>query len=288
MIQESLRNMAPIDFSLLILILKNVCLGSLFGGLIIFFLTLFLQGSHLFHSGADLDHDVDHGVSLDKDFSVDHDVSMDHDFSVDHDISVDHDFSVDHDISVDHDLSLDTDVDHDISVGIDKDIHIDKHLDLQDHGADTPTPLMLLLGTFMITFGASGTFLIDAVAQGPPLYSIILTAFIIGLPFGTTYVVTKVWARIAVSEAYETALETIKIDDPVRTLTTVDTQGGLVVIETQSIHGPVKMAAKTKYGAIARNMTAYVIEIQGNTLIIDEWSSTDTEKPIPEGSIKWE
>ncbi|MFX1506132.1 MAG: hypothetical protein ACFFDC_08450 [Promethearchaeota archaeon] len=280
--------MAPIDFSLLILILKNVCLGSLFGGLIIFFLTLFLQGSHLFHSGADLDHDVDHGVSLDKDFSVDHDVSMDHDFSVDHDISVDHDFSVDHDISVDHDLSLDTDVDHDISVGIDKDIHIDKHLDLQDHGADTPTPLMLLLGTFMITFGASGTFLIDAVAQGPPLYSIILTAFIIGLPFGTTYVVTKVWARIAVSEAYETALETIKIDDPVRTLTTVDTQGGLVVIETQSIHGPVKMAAKTKYGAIARNMTAYVIEIQGNTLIIDEWSSTDTEKPIPEGSIKWE
>ena len=205
---------------------------------------------------------------------------------------MDHDFSLDHDISVDHDLSIDTDVDldidHDVSVGIDKDIHIDKHLDLQDHGADTPTPLMLLLGTFMITFGASGTFLIDLVAQGPPLYSIILTAFIFGFPFGTTYVVTKVWARMAVSEAYETALETIKIDDPVRTLTTVDTQGGLVVIDTQSIHGPVKMAAKTKYGAIARNMTAYVIEIQGNTLIIDEWSSTDTEKPIPEGSIKWE
>ncbi|MFX0208527.1 MAG: hypothetical protein ACFFDT_21270 [Candidatus Hodarchaeota archaeon] len=280
--------MAPIDFSLLILILKNVCLGSLFGGLIIFFLTLFLQGSHLFHSGADLDHDVDHGFSLDKDFSVDHDVSVDHDFSLDHDISMDHDFSLDHDISVDHDLSIGTDVDHDVSVGIDKDVHIDKHLDLQNHGADTPTPLMLLLGTFMITFGASGTFLIDLVAQGPPLYSIILTAFIIGLPFGTTYVVTKIWARIAISEAYETALETIKIDDPVRTLTTVDTQGGLVVIDTQSIHGPVKMAAKTKYGAIARNMTAYVIEIQGNTLIIDEWSSTDTEKPIPEGSIKWE
>jgi hypothetical protein len=284
MIQESLRNMAPIDFSLLILILKNVCLGSLFGGLIIFFLTLFLQGSHLFQSGADLDHDVDHGVSLDKDFSVD--------FSVDHDVSVDHDFSVDTDISVDHDLSLDTDidldVDHDVSVGIDKDVHIDKQLGLDDHGADTPTPLMLLLGTFMITFGASGTFLIDFVAQGPPLYSIILTAIIFGLPFGTTYVVTKIWARMAVSEAYETALETIKVDDPVRTLTTVDTQGGLVVIDTPSIHGPVKMAAKTKYGAIARNMTAYVIEIQGNTLIIDEWSSSDTEKPIPEGSIKWE
>ncbi|MFX1516423.1 MAG: NfeD family protein [Promethearchaeota archaeon] len=278
--------MASIDLSLLILILKNVCLGSLLGGLIIFFLTLFLQGSHLFQHGTDLDHDVDHGVSLDKDFSVDHDVSVDHDISMDHDFSLDHDISVDHDLSIDSDVDID--VDHDISVGIDKDVHIDKQFDLHDHGADTPTPLMLLLGTFMITFGASGTFLIDMVAQGPPPYSLILLAFIIGFPFASTYVVTKIWGKMAVSEAYETALETIKIDDAVKTLTTVDTKGGLVVIETQSVHGPVKMAAKTKYGAIARNMTAYVIEIQGNTLIIDEWSSTDTDKPIPEGSIKWE
>jgi len=69
--------MAPIDFNLLLLILKQICLGSLISGLIIFFLTLFLQGSHLFHYGADLDHDIDHDVSLD------HGVALDKDFSLD-------------------------------------------------------------------------------------------------------------------------------------------------------------------------------------------------------------
>ena len=285
-----------------LLFLKAVSQGSLVGGFIIFFLTLFLQGSHLFHHDTSIDHDVDHDVSLDHDVSVDHGVSLDHDVSVDHGVSLDHDVSVDHGVSLDHDVSIDhgglelghadldldadvdIDIDHDVSVGVDKDIALDHSIE-----ADSPTPLMLLLGTFMITFGASGTFLIDAAIQGPPLTSLILIIIIIGLPFGTTFAITKIWEKMAVSDAYETALETIKIDDPVRTLTTVDTKGGLVLIETDSIHGPVKMAAKTKFGAIARNMTAYVIEIQSNTLIIDEWFSTETEKrPIPEGTIKWE
>jgi len=260
------NNMAPIDFNLLLLILKQICLGSLISGLIIFFLTLFLQGSHLFHYGADLDHDIDHDVSLD------HGVALDKDFSLDHDVSLD----------VDADVDIDTDVgihmDHDASVGV------DKHLGLDDHGVDTPAPLMLLLGTFMITFGGSGTVLIEAA-----IHPLILVVIIFGLPFVTTYLVSKIWEKIAVSEIYETALETIKADDPVKTLTTVDEKGGLVVIETSSVHGPVKMAAKTKYGAIARGMTAYVVEIQENTLIIDEWSSTETEKKlIPEGTVKWE
>jgi len=258
--------MAPIDFNLLLLILKQICLGSLISGLIIFFLTLFLQGSHLFHYGADLDHDIDHDVSLD------HGVALDKDFSLDHDVSLD----------VDADVDIDTDVgihmDHDASVGV------DKHLGLDDHGVDTPAPLMLLLGTFMITFGGSGTVLIEAA-----IHPLILVVIIFGLPFVTTYLVSKIWEKIAVSEIYETALETIKADDPVKTLTTVDEKGGLVVIETSSVHGPVKMAAKTKYGAIARGMTAYVVEIQENTLIIDEWSSTETEKKlIPEGTVKGE
>ncbi len=264
-----------------LLVLKAVSLGSLVGGFIIFFLTLFLQGSHLFQHDTSIDHDIDHDVSLDHDVSIDHGVSLDHDVSIDHgglDLG-------DADLDLDVDVDVDIDIDHDVSVGA------DKHIALHDHGieADSPTPLMLLLGTFMITFGASGTFLIDAAIQGPPVTSLILIAIIIGLPFGTTFITTKIWDKIAVSEAYETALETIKIDDPVRTLTTVDTKGGLILIETDSVHGPVKMAAKTKFGVIARNMTAYVIEIQRNTLIIDEWFSTETEKrPIPEGTIKWE
>ena len=48
------------------------------------------------------------------------------------------------------------------------------------------------------------------------------------------------------------------------------------------------MSAKTKSGAIAKDMIAYVVEVQKNSVIIDEWSSTDkTAKKVPEGSIKW-
>ena len=60
------------------------------------------------------------------------------------------------------------------------------------------------------------------------------------------------------------------------------------LLKKEGIDTVIIPSEETKYGAIARNMTAYVVEIQDNTLIIDEWSSTDTDKPIPEGSIKWE
>ncbi len=282
--------MAQIELDLFLVILQQICLGSLISGLIIFFLTLILQGSHLFQHDPDVDHDFDHDVSLDHDAAIDHGISLDKDFSLDHDVSLDVeadvDFDIDADVDIDVDADVDIDVDADVGVEIDHDtsVGVDKHLGLDDHGVDTPAPLMLLLGTFMITFGGSGTILIEIA-----IHPIILMIIVFGLPFGTTYAVSKIWEKIAVSEIYETALETIQIDDPVRTLTTVDTKGGLVVIETSSIHGPVKMAAKTKYGVIARHMTAYVIEIQGTTLIIDEWSSIESkEKPIPEGTFKWE
>ena len=238
MIQEKVSKVAPIDLTIFILILKQICLGSLICGLIIFFLTFILQGSHFFGQDTDLGHDFD------------------------------------------------ADVDTEVGISIDKDVHVgfDKAIDLHDHGigADTPAPLMLLLGTFLITFGSSGTFLLETAIH--PLIQIIV---ILGIPIGTTFAVSKVWAKIAVSEVYETALETIKIDDEDQTLTIIDEEGGLVLIETSSIHGPIKMAAKTNHGAIARGMIAYVIKIKENTLIIDEWPSTETKKKIPEGTIKW-
>ena len=99
---------------------------------------MILQGGHLFDHDTDLDHDIDH--------------DFDHSVGIDHDVG-------------DVDLDVDVDVDSDLSVGIDKDIHIgmDKGLDLTDHGydADTPAPLMLLMGTFMISFGGTGFILID-------------------------------------------------------------------------------------------------------------------------------
>jgi hypothetical protein len=266
--------MASTEIDLFLMVLKQICLGSLISGLIIFFLTLFVQGSHLFDHDTDIDHDIDHDVSIDHGG-----MDLGH---------ADVDLDTDVDLSVDIDTDVSIGIDKDIHLGVDKDIHLsaDKHIDLHDHGidADTPTPLMLLLGTFMITFGGIGTLIIDIA-----LHPLIIIFIIFALPVITTFLVSKIWGRLAVSETYEMPLETIKIDDPVKTITTVDTEGGLVVIDTSSIHGPVKMSAKTRYGAIPKSMTAYVIEIQKNTLIIDEWPSTeDKEKPIPkQDSMKW-
>ncbi len=251
--------MPSAEIELFLYFLKNICIGSLVSGLIIFFLTLIFQGSNLFGHDTDIDHG---GVDLGH-----------------------------ADIDLDADVDLDLDVDTDISIGIDKDIHlgVDKDIDFHDSdiGADTPTPLMLLMGTFMITFGGVGTLILDIDTSVNPL---ILIFMILVSPIITTIVVSKIWGKIAVSEIYDTPLDTIKIDDPVKTITTVDTQGGLVVIDTSSIHGPVKMAAKTRYGAISKAMPAFVIEILTNTLIIDEWpSSHDKEKPLPkQESLKWE
>jgi hypothetical protein len=251
--------MADFDVPLLLLILKQICFGSLISGLLIFVLTLILQGSQLFDHDTDLDHDIDH--------------DFDHSVGIDHDIG---------------DVDLDVDVDTDLSVGIDKDIHIgmDKTLDLTDTGydADTPAPLMLLLGTFMISFGGTGVILIDNTIN-----IILLLVVLVLVPIGTTYFISKAWAKIAVSEIYDTPLQTIKVDDEVKTLTTVDTEGGLVLIQTTSIHGPVKMSAKTESGAIAKDMVAYVVKVEKNSLIIDEWPSTEkSKKESPEGSITWD
>ncbi|MHA1226629.1 MAG: hypothetical protein ACTSPV_07815, partial [Candidatus Hodarchaeales archaeon] len=134
-------------------------------------------------------------------------------------------------------------------------------------------------------FGGIGLVLLQTTLDS---FFIIVYSFLI--PIITTIGMSKLWSRLAVSETYQTPLETINIDDKVKTITTVDTKGGLVVINTSSVQGPIKMAAKTKYGAIAKNMEAYVVDIQRNTLIIDEWSSIEEkQKSIPkDGSIKWE
>jgi hypothetical protein len=238
--------MALVDIELLLFILKQICFGSFISGLIIFFLTLFLQGGHLF----------------------DHDTDFDHDISIDHDVG---------------DIGLDTDIDVDVEVDAGIDVTIDKDAD-HGLGGDTPAPLMLLLGSFMISFGGTGLVLIDSV-----IHILLLLILIITIPVGTTYLISKVWSRLAVSEMYEPPLKTIKVDDEVTTLTTVDTKGGLVRILTSSVHGPIKMSAKTKSGAIAKQMIAYVVEVEKNSLIIDEWPSTEKRtKKIPKGTIKWD
>ncbi|MHA2298904.1 MAG: hypothetical protein ACXAEU_10265 [Candidatus Hodarchaeales archaeon] len=66
-------------------VIYNACIGFFILGLILFLLTLFLQGMHFF---GDVDHDVSHDVGHD----LDHDVSMDAGHGVGHDFDADHDF----------------------------------------------------------------------------------------------------------------------------------------------------------------------------------------------------
>ena len=83
--------MTEIDVPLLLLILKQICFGSLISGLLIFFLTLILQGSHLFDHDTDLDHDIDH--DFDHSVGIDHgvgDIGLDTDIDIDDLIKIDY------------------------------------------------------------------------------------------------------------------------------------------------------------------------------------------------------
>lgn len=226
--------------------IQQVCWGSLISGFIIFFLTLFLQGTHIFDSDHDIDHDVSGGI--------DHDI--DHDFSAD----LDHDIDIgDHDASFDHDHDVDSD------------------------GA---APLMLLAATFMLTFGGLGVVLF-----GIAMETLSRLAIIFIIPIGTTYLVSRVWHKVAISEIYETALERVKINAEVKTITAIDEKGGICLVYTDSTQGPIKIFAKTRYGEIPKDSNAYVVEIQKSHIIIEEFPIEEPKEKSNydnEGKISWE
>jgi membrane protein implicated in regulation of membrane protease activity len=144
-------------------VLLDISVGFFISGIILFVLTALLLGIHgLDHSG---DHSVD-GHDMDG-----HDISHE----VSHDVG---DHSIDgHDIG-----------DHDISHGVG---HEDVH---SETGGDS-APLMLLVSTFMLSFGAMGISLFQIQMDS------FMRAMIIFLtPIVITVVVARIWRKLAKSE----------------------------------------------------------------------------------------
>jgi membrane protein implicated in regulation of membrane protease activity len=142
--------------------LLDISVGFFISGILLFVLTALLLGIHgLDHSDANVDghdingHDIGHGIS--------HDVG---------------DHSIDgHDVG-----------DHDMSHGVG---HEDVH---SETGGDS-APLMLLVSTFMLSFGAMGISLFQI--QMDSLMRIMIMFL---TPIVITVVVARIWRKLAKSE----------------------------------------------------------------------------------------
>ncbi|MFX0093254.1 MAG: hypothetical protein ACFFBD_15975 [Candidatus Hodarchaeota archaeon] len=220
-------------------IIREICLGFFILGVILFIMTVIFNAGHLFS------HDVDHDISHDVSHDISHDVSVDHDISLDHDVSLDHDLSIDHDISVDHDIS---EGGHDFGA----------------ESADSPTPLLLLVASFMLSAGGFGIW-----AYSVDLNPIIRLLAVIGLGLGTTFVVSKLWSKLAITSVGAIEVHLVRVGQEVVTITEIDERGGLVTVQTPI--GPLKMSGKTiPNQTIPKNRTAFIIDRIGGHLILDE------------------
>ncbi|OLS22992.1 MAG: hypothetical protein HeimC3_26890 [Candidatus Heimdallarchaeota archaeon LC_3] len=237
-------------------ILLSIIRGSFIGGIIFFLFSFFVNLSHI----GDQGHDT----------SIDHDVGLDVDVDGDIDVGIDIDTDVDISIDIDHDIDVSTDIDHDIDHSIDHDSEIQSFTDT------SPAPFLLLLSSFLLSFGALGEILYN-LALDPILRLLI----VVSLPFLLTKGVSRLWKKVAVDSSYE--IPSVKIDNQVITLTTVDHNGGLVIADSSDINRPgeklhllgrIKMQAKTIPGnePIPKGSIGYVVDIdKKQTLIIDLW-----------------
>lgn len=184
----------------------------------------------------------------------------------------------DHDIAADHDLDLDADVDVDADVG--GGFHVGSE---HSFSGDAAAPVILIISTFLLTFGSLG-YALYSIEINP----ILRLLFLIGIPFMAVKSVSFVWRKyLSKYDAYE--VPKVKVDNQVKTLTTVDEKGGLVLADTSDINrvdktlhlmGNIKLQARTRNGVfIKRNEIAYIIEITGNnTLIIDKWPNPSLKR----------
>jgi hypothetical protein len=217
--------------------------GFLIGGIILFLFSLFVNLGH----GGDHDSDVD--VSVDSGIEID--------------------AHVDIDVGGDVDVDTGLDIDHSLEIG-------DHIADVHSITDTSPAPFLLLLSSFMLTFGVIGEIIFSI--EMNPLLRILFLFF---TPIFVTKGIAFIWKKLAVESSYE--IPSIKIDNQVLTLTTVDEDGGLVIADTTDINRPkeklhflgkIKMQAKTIPGnkPLVKGKIGYVIDIdEKNTLIIDEW-----------------
>jgi hypothetical protein len=238
--------------------------GFLIGGIILFLFSLFVN----------LGHGGDHDGEVDADSGIEIEAHGDIDAGVDIDVDVE----VDVDTGLDMSIEADHDIDH--SSG-----HENHSADVHSTTGTSPAPFLLLLSSFMLTFGIMGE-IIYSIALNPLIRILLLFFFPIFVTKGISYT----WKKLAVESSYE--IPSIKIDNQVLTLTAVDEAGGLVLADTTDINRPkeklhflgkIKMQAKTIPGnkPITKGKIGYVIDIdEKNTLIIDEWPTPPHKNKI--------
>ena len=223
------------------MIIFDLAIGSLISGVLLFFFSIFTAGFHFGH--------VSHGGGHSGHFHIGH-------FHIGH-LHLGH-------LHVGHF--------HFGHTG-----HVSAHAQHQARFDQNPsTPIFLIIAAFMQMFGAVGTVNYQSEIL-TPFYRILL---VILIPLACVKLVDIAWNRIAGKE-YGYEIPTVAIDNQVKTLTSVDEKGGLVLADTGDLNRPeslnidekIKMIARTLPGVvIERDQIAYVIDIdQKNTLVIDLW-----------------
>ena len=145
------------------------------------------------------------------------------------------------------------------------------------------TPIVLLLASFLLIFGAVGFSIYQSQIYDPLVRSIL----VIIIPICFVLLVNYIWGKYT-GKDHGIEIPVVTIDNQVRTLTEVDENGGLVLADTGNYDKPetlrlnekMKMQAKTLPGnKIDRDSIAYVIDIDAkNTLIIDLWPKIAKKK----------
>ena len=241
------------------LIILELSIGSLLGGIVLFLFSLITAEFHFDHDSSDI-----------SDISTDTEIHIGGSFDVSTDIDIDGDasFEIGHS-DIGHSEIGHTDIDTDV--------------DNSNFDHNPSTPILLIISTFFLMFGGIG-FAIYQSEFSSPIVRLILVLL---LPIAFVKVISILWKKLT-SKEHGLEIPFVTIDNQVKTLTYVDEKGGLVLADTGDYDRPetlkpnerMKMQAKTLPGIkIERDSTAYVIAIdEKNTLIIDLWPKIAQKK----------
>jgi len=163
------------------------------------------------------------------------------------------------------------DADSDFDIG-----HSDTHAGHDSILDKNPsTPILLIISTYFLIFGAMGI----TIYQSELLNPILRIILVIAIPILFVKLISIVWKKYTKTE-HGLEIPVVTIDNQVKTLTSVDESGGMVLADTGDYNRPetlhpnekMKMQAKTLPGVkLERDSIAYVIAIDKHTLIIDTW-----------------
>lgn len=201
--------------------------GFLFSGLLLFTITLVTAGMSWGH-----DHTVD--------------VTADHDISADMGVSVaDKDFDHDHDF--DHDIDTD-------------------HGTIATESSESSTPLMLMVSTFMLSFGFFGEMLFRL-----SMSSYIRIVTIIGATFLVTIAISYLWRKVAKSSLGNIVSSVVLIGRLAVVVHQTTRIGGSVRVEIGAPLGTTLLPARSRTPDISheRGEEVLIVGREGTTCIVD-------------------